>query len=105
MTRYRAFLSDLPALVIANKVDATPNPLAALAALKTSTLLPIVPVSGVSGVGLTRLKTALRMVAGRAPLPTATGTAVASGSAPTVGPQRFTVNDVGRGPAKKSDRR
>ncbi|MEW5310735.1 MAG: hypothetical protein WDW38_002503 [Sanguina aurantia] len=101
VTRYRAFLSDLPALVIANKVDATPNPLAALAALKASTLLPIVPVSGVSGVGLPRLKAALRMVAGKAPLPAA---AVGARSAATVGgPQRFTVNDAKAGGRQRAN--
>lgn len=56
-------LAALPALVVANKIDALADPWAALGRLKAATGLPIVPVSAARGLGIARLRRALRMVA------------------------------------------
>lgn len=60
---YQPQLLSCPSLVVANKVDATPDARGALQALKSSTQQPIVPLSAASGLGLERLKQALRMLA------------------------------------------
>ena len=66
LARYDASLATRPTLVIANKVDLLPPSAAAaaLSALKAATQLPILPVSAQEGLGLDRLRGALRMLAG-----------------------------------------
>jgi 50S ribosomal subunit-associated GTPase HflX len=54
----------VPAVVVANKVDAAADPRAAIQALKQATQHPIVPLSAAGKMGVDRLKHALRAVAG-----------------------------------------
>lgn len=56
---YDPALLQLPALVVANKMDAVADPARVLAELKAATPLPIIPVSAVQQAGLERLKEAL----------------------------------------------
>lgn len=74
---YNPGLLAAPALVVANKLDRCTDPRVALRELMAVTPLPIVPVSAAHGVGLVRLKDALRAVA-RPP----DGTAVGQGGEP-----------------------
>jgi GTPase involved in cell partitioning and DNA repair len=61
---YDPALLQLPALVVANKMDAVANPAQVLAELKAATPLPIIPVSSVQQAGLERLKEALLALVG-----------------------------------------
>ncbi|KAJ9534836.1 hypothetical protein QJQ45_017264 [Haematococcus lacustris] len=61
---YQPDLALVPALVVANKVDACTQPHKVLAELMRATPLPIIPVSALQGSGLTRLKQAMCSLAG-----------------------------------------
>ncbi len=62
LRRYQPALLECPAVVVANKVDATEDPKSALAALKAATSHPIVPFSAARGLGVDLLKQVLRAV-------------------------------------------
>lgn len=64
LRRYDPALLSAPAIVIANKVDRCPDPRVALTRLAAATCLPIVPVAAARGLGLGRLREALRATAG-----------------------------------------
>eukprot|EP00884_Botryococcus_braunii_P015307 jgi/Botrbrau1/245/Bobra.0022s0219.2 len=59
----KAYTEELlrrPAIIVANKVDLLENPDLCIARLKEATSLPIVPVSGLAGQGISDLKILLR---------------------------------------------
>lgn len=62
MGLYEGRLLQLPSVVVANKVDDLENPGQVMEEMKRRTSMPIVPVSAMHGVGLDRLKAALRLL-------------------------------------------
>jgi GTPase involved in cell partitioning and DNA repair len=57
---YAEELLRRPAIIVANKIDLLENPDLCIARLKEATSLPIVPVSGLAGQGISDLRILLR---------------------------------------------
>jgi GTPase involved in cell partitioning and DNA repair len=53
---YAEGLLQLPAVIVANKIDLLETPQARVAELKEATNIPVIAVSGLSGKGLSDLK-------------------------------------------------